>query len=273
MIATLILVGSAAIATAHETWLLPSSMRVAPGRPVTLSVTSGMAFPANETAIDPSRVVKADVRMNGGVEQLRSPRKTAGALQYVWTPKQTGVAAISVALAPRTLELEPKLIEEYLAEIRADAGVRAQWDSVPAPRRWRESYTKNATTFVRVGNPRDDMTWKLPQGLDFEIVPERDPTTLAVGDTLPIRVLLHNAPLGGFPVGARREGGKESADRFVTTNAAGRAAIVFHRAGRWLLFGTKLHRVREPGLEWRSEFVTMTFAVASAPASQSRRKP
>ena len=261
VIAAIILVAAASVAVAHETWLLPSSMRIAVGRSVALNVTSGMAFPANETAIDPKRVVRAEVRMNGAVQRLPSPGPTQRALRYVWTPRQSGVAAISVALTPRTLELEPRLIEEYLAEIRADATVRAQWDSVAAPRRWRESYTKNAATFVRVGNPRDDLNWQAPLGLDLEIVPGRDPTALAVGDTLPIRVLLHNAPLAGFPVGVRREGAAATADKFVITNSAGRGAIVFHRSGRWLLFGTRLHRVHEPSLEWRSEFVTMTIAV------------
>jgi uncharacterized GH25 family protein len=104
--------------------------------------------------------------------------------------------------------------------------------------------------------------WNLPTGLDFEIVPESDPTALSAGDALPIRVLLHGAPLAGFPVGARREGG--SADAFVTTDASGKASVPVPKQGRWLLFGTHLRRVNEPNLEWRSDFVTMTFAVAPA---------
>ena len=256
------LLASATLAAAHETWLMPSSMRVAVGRTVELHITSGMKFPANELPIDPTRVVRAEVRTGGNVERLRAPRATRRSLRYVWTPRQPGVAAISVALKPRTLELEPKLIEEYLGEIRADSTVRAQWDSVPAPRRWREMYTKYATSFVRVGKSEQDSKWNSPTGLDFEIVPESDPTALSAGDALRIRVLLHGAPLAGFPVGARREGG--SADAFVTTNASGQASVPLPKQGRWLLFGTHLRRTNEPGLEWRSDFVTMTFAVAPA---------
>src|SRR6267378_1904967 len=262
ILAAVALLASATLATAHETWLLPSSMRVAMGRTVELHITSGMRFPANELPIDPTRVVRAEVRTGGYVERLRKPRATRRSLRYVWTPRQAGVATISVALKPRTLELEPKLIEEYLIEIRADAVIRAQWDSIPAPRRWRESYTKNATSFVRVGKSGQDLNWKSPAGLDFEIVPESDPTALSAGDALPIRVFLHGAPLTGFAVGARREGG--SADAFVTTDASGRASVPLPKQGRWLLFGTHLRRANEPGLEWRSDFVTMTFAVAPA---------
>jgi uncharacterized GH25 family protein len=256
------LLASATLAAAHETWLLPSSMRVAIGHTVELHVTSGMKFPANELPIDPTRVVRAEVRTGGNIERLRAPRATRRSLRYLWTPRAAGVATISVALKPRTLELEPKLVEEYLAEIRADSVVRAQWDSIPGPRRWRESYTKYATSFVRVGKPGQDSRWNSPSGLDFEIVPENDPTALSAGDALRIRVLLHGAPLAGFPVGARREGG--ATDAFVTTDVSGEASVPLPKQGRWLLFGTHLHRTNEPGLEWRSDFVTMTFGVATA---------
>ncbi len=256
------LLGSAGLAAAHETWLMPSSMRVAPGRTVELHLTSGMKFPASELPIDPTRVVRAEVRTGGNVERLRAPRATRRSLRYLWTPRQQGVATISIALKPRTLELEPKLIEEYLAEIRADSSVRTEWNAVPAPRRWREMYSKYATSFVRVGKAGQDSKWNSPTGLDFEIVPESDPTALSAGDALRIRVVLHGAPLAGFPVGARREGG--TADTFVTTDASGQASVPVPKSGRWLLFGTHLKRANEPNLEWRSDFVTMTFAVAPA---------
>jgi hypothetical protein len=50
----------------------------------------------------------------------------------------------------------------------------------------------------------------------------------------------------------------------VTTDADGHASVPLPKQGRWLLFGTHLKRANEPNLEWRSDFVTMTFAVAPA---------
>src|ERR1700737_514770 len=85
------LLASATLAAAHETWLLPSSMRVATGRIVELHVTSGMKFPANELPIDPPRVVRAEVRTGAYVERLREPQATRRSLRYMWTPRQAGV--------------------------------------------------------------------------------------------------------------------------------------------------------------------------------------
>jgi uncharacterized GH25 family protein len=165
-------------------------------------------------------------------------------------------------LGPRSLELKPNQVKEYFDEIHAGSEIIAQWDSIPTPRRWRESYTKHATSYVRVGTPRSDSSWMTPLGLGLEIVPEGNPTAITAGETLPVRVLLNSSPLAGFSVGARLEGRTKSA--FVTTDSTGRATIVLPAKGRWLLFGTHLRRTNEPNLEWRSDFVTMTTYVAPA---------
>ena len=258
----LALVSVAGVAAAHETWLLPSSMRVPVGRAVTLSLTSGMTFPNDQIKIEPSRVVRVEARLGHTTERLRRPKTTAHALHYVWTPRVPGVATIAIELGPRSLELKPAQVKEYFDEIHAGPDIIALWDSIPAPRRWRESYSKHATSYVRVGTPGSDSSWKTPLGLGLEIVPEGNPTAISAGQTLPVRVLLNGSPLPGFSVGARIEGRKRSA--FVTTDSAGRAAIVLPVKGRWLLFGTHLRRTNEPNLEWRSDFVTMTTYVAPA---------
>ncbi|HEV7838608.1 MAG TPA: DUF4198 domain-containing protein [Gemmatimonadaceae bacterium] len=251
----------AGVSAAHETWLLPASMRIRAGETVALSLTSGMAFPADDFAIQPARVVRAEARVGKRIEQLKKPKLQPTSLQYLWTPRAGGVATIGIELGPRTLTLEPKLIEEYFQEIHASDEVRAQWDSIPSPKRWRESYVKHASSFIRVGPPGNDKSWASPLGLGLEIIPETDPTSLSAGDTLRVRVMRRGKEIAGFAVGARREG--DSTETFVNTDGDGRAAIPLPKEGRWLVFGTDLRRARERGLEWRSDFVTTTVGVGS----------
>lgn len=261
VVAILALLFGAALAAAHETWILPASMRVAVNKTIAFDLTSGMAFPADDFAIDPKRVAKASARIGGTVETLTRRSARPRSLRFVWTPRRAGVATIGIELAPRTLLLEPKLIDEYYEEIHASPAIRAQWDSIPSPKQWRESYVKNATTFVRVGAPVSDTSWSVPLGLALEIVPRRNPTALSAGETLPVLVLRQGAPVAGFQLGARREGAPESSTVFVSTDASGQSAIPLPRGGRWLIFGTDLRRAHEKGLEWKSDFVTMTIGV------------
>lgn len=244
---------------AHDTWLLPSSMRVPVGRPVTLALTSGMAFPADDFAIAAKRVTRANVRLAGATTNLATPVPSTLSLRYRWTPSTVGVAAIALELAPKTLLLAPEKIEEYFTDINASKSLRAAWDSIPRPKQWRESYSKHASSFVRVGEPAGDSSWHVPLGMGFELVPEDNPTELRVGQMVRVRAVRGGAPVANLEVGFQFE--NETHVSFATTDANGRAAMKLSKAGRWLINSTSLRRTQKPNLEWESDFATMTVAV------------
>lgn len=246
-------------AFAHDTWLLPTSLRIPVGRAISLSLTSGEAFPVDDFAINATRVMRAEARLAGRTTTLTGARPATLSLRYRWRPMQAGVATIAVELAPKTLSLSADKVDEYLDDIAASPALRARWAGQPQPRRWRESYSKHAATFVRVGNPRADSSWARPLGLGLEIIPERDPTSLRAGDTLGVRVLRSGIPLSGFMLGAHRAGG--TAPTFVSTDAAGRARVVLPSAELWMLAGTDLRPSTSPNLEWESDFATVTLSV------------
>lgn len=261
--AAVLALGLAASASAHDTWLAPVSAGVPPGTTLRLSLTSGGAFPALESPIDPRRVARAQVRVGGRVVKIPKLRRGPRALELSVALETPGIALFAVSLAPRALTLTPSQIQEYLGEIGAEATAGALWEKVPAPKTWRETYTKHATTFARVsgGGPPADASWKEPAGLDLEIVPERDPTSLAAGDSFSVRVLRRGAPLAGLPL--RADPGPEGKPQRRETDAEGRAVFTLDRPGRWLLAGTDL-RLEPDGKSWRSDFSTLTLEVAPA---------
>jgi hypothetical protein len=221
-----------------------------------------MAFPKNESAIDSSRVAEARMRLARDMQTLsvRSGGKTS--LRFLATPRSAGVATIWVRLKPRTLELKPDQVREYLDEIGAPDSIRVFYAPNAPTRRWREQYTKFAKTFMTVGRPARDTSWQLAAGLGLEIVPVSNPTALTVGDTLVVRVLRAGSPAVNFPVGDVAEG--EKSGRLTRTDQAGLARIGARKAGRWMLRGTDLRRaVGDTTLDWRSEFTTLTLFVAT----------
>lgn len=263
LVVAVLTVSASAVALAHDTWLLPSSRAVPVGRTVTLDLTSGMGFPSSGIPIKATRVAEARARLSGDAAALTPGREGKRALVYRWTPRSAGVATLWVRLAPVELELTPAQAEEYLKEVGASAAVRAGWDSVPQPRRWRESYAKLSKTFVRVGTPpAGDSGWSVPAGTGLEIVPLRDPTAMVAGDTLPIRVLRDGAPVPSFPIAAERAGQADAP--FAYTDANGVAQVPLPAAGLWMLRGTQLRREHTANLEWRSDFTTATLAVRRA---------
>jgi len=260
---------AASLALAHDTWLRSDTGTVAPGTRVTYHLTSGEGFAADDLAVDAKRVVDRGVWLGGRRLSLDpvaggpAPGKP-GALLLRATLSAPGVAIAWVRLAPRRLTLDSAKQVEYLDDIHAPESVLAPWRAKPAPRAWREEYTKHAKAVTRVravGDTSDvrDTTWAVPVGLGLEIVPERNPTRLYEGDRLTVRVLRRGAPLAGLPLGAERDGGTPS--EWQTTDASGRATFTLAKPGRWLLHGTDLRASRRAGLDWESDFTTLTIAV------------
>jgi len=241
---------------AHDTWIVPSRFVARRGETIEIQMTSGMEFPKLDTAIKPDRVSRAVVRL-GGHASAMDPRSGEHSLNFNARLRANGVATVAVALAPKTIELTPAQVTEYLDEIGADVDLRRQWNNRPEPKRWREIYTKHATTFVRVGRPDD--SWQQPAGLALEFIPLNDPTSLRVAGMFPIRLMENGAPLANFPVGIVHE--TDSHGTILKTDSGGRLSIPLPRAGRYLIRATHLRPVQRPDADWISDFTTLTVDV------------
>lgn len=268
----LALASSLALATpalAHDTWVTPNRFAAPPGEQVTLDLTSGMAFPTLDYAIRPERISAAKMRLAGATSELAQRGAGPHSLKLPVLLEKPGVATVWIELAPKELDLELDKVQEYLDEIGASAEIRGIWEKAREKRRWIEVYSKHAKTYVRVGEPEGDRSGTEPVGMALEIVPEKDPTALRAGDTLPVRVLRNGQPYPGLPVGLVRQGDEHGS--LQTTDAEGRATVRLGRTGRWMLRATDLRHVEKPEEEapragvrtvsWESDFTTLTFEV------------
>lgn len=257
----------ASSAAGHDTWILPGTPRVLPGQTVTFDLTSGMAFPKSEVAVKPDRLALANFRLRGKPSELSDRSTERASLRMQARFPQSGIAAVWAESKPRTLELSAKEVREYLEEIGAWETVGKQWRS-EGSRRWRETYVKHSKTFVRVGDPEADDSWREPVGMPLELVPERDPTQLESGEELPIRVLRHGKPLSGLPVGVASAGDSKGVLRI--SDSDGRVTLTLPRSGWWLIRATQLAKSSEADEHWESHFATLTV-FAAGPGSLGNR--
>jgi len=242
---------------AHDTWVAPDRFAVRRGDTIELHMTSGMAFPKLDTAIKPERVARALIRAGGRSSMMMPLRRGAHSLDFRIHSRSTGVATIAVDLKPNTIELSPKQVAEYLDEIGADAELRRMWADAPEPKRWRETYTKHAKSFVLVETPDD--SWKAPMELAFEFVPLTDPTSLRVGGTLPIRLIESGKPLANFPVGVVH--GTDGDATILKTDDEGRVDVPLPKSGRYMLRATHIRPAQRTDADWISDFTTVTLNV------------
>lgn len=245
-------------AHAHDTWLIPDRFAVAPQTAITLDLTSGMSFPKLETGPKRERVESAPCRLAGRTFEISDISAGPNSLRLRSELSETGIATFWLKLPPKSIELKPAGVQEYLDEIDAPAGVRKQWAEMQ-PQRWRELYTKHPKTFVRVGDPKADRSWSDPVGMALELVPEKDPTTLREGDEFPVRVLKNGAPYADFSMNA--VAASETKGETRKTDSSGRVSFRLNKAGPWLLRGTDVRESTKTDTDWESDFATLTVAV------------
>jgi len=257
---------AAAVAVAHDTWILPASDSVRPGATVSFDMTSGMAFPALDHAVAADRLATASFRLRGKTSEISDRAAGAHSLKLTAALGESGIATVWAESKPRFIELTPNQVDEYLEEIGAAETVGREWKARGAGARWRENYTKHSKTFVRVGEPGQDLSWKEPVGMVFEIVPEQDPTALSSGSRLAVLLLKDGKPLSDFPVGLVAAGAK--AGSIQRTNPRGRVSFQLDHSGWWLLRATRIERSAKPDLNRESRFTTLALFARAAPASR-----
>ncbi len=98
-------------------------------------------------------------------------------------------------------------------------------------------YVKSVKTFLTVGSGSD--TYGKILGYKIEIVPQKNPTTLRPGQTLPLLVLYNDKPLKDATVFGVFEGynlkEKKSYPIETKTDKNGIAGISMNKAGKWLV--------------------------------------
>ncbi len=257
---------------AHDTWLLANHGFVPVGGRVSFDMSSGGHFPRNELAIIPARVATSGWRLAGASHPLTAGRTASGALQFRETMPVAGVAMVWVSLHPKVLTLKPTLVKEYTDEIGAAPEFLATWQKA-TDKTWRERYSKHAKSFLRVGANPSDTSWAVHTGQPLELVPLRNPTALAAGDSLTVLALRCGVPLPNVAIGVESAGAGHGA--LVKTDAAGKALVIFPKRGRWLVSTTYLNYANRVGalcekplpgdtvtVGYVSQFATMTLDVA-----------
>jgi len=254
------------VVQAHDTWLVPSAFRPRPGTTVKLSVATSEAFPTSDGAAAPERIARFTVRTASGDEQV-----TGYAVDGKFLVGQAALPAAGHAMAvtetkSRLIVLEAPQFNEYIGHEELKDVIAARAAAGKTDTTGREMYRKIAKAALCVGPSQDDSVYARPFGLWLEIMPERSPCGLRVGDALTVRVLFQGKPIQGVHVAAGYEGVTgHSYPVWIPTDKNGRATVKLDRAGAW--FVRSLHMIPlegDPEAQWESAFTTLTVEVQPA---------
>jgi hypothetical protein len=179
---------------------------------------------------------------------------------------------------PAYVELEPEKFDSYLQEEGLGHIVPERARLGEAAKPGRERYRRNLKALFQVGTTRDDTATRTV-GQTLELVPDRDPSFAAPGDTLTVRITFRGAPVSGLAVdalsrGASADGVSSVYARRYTTDRDGKVAIAIDRRGAWLVRTVHMTRCETEceDADWDSYWAAYSFgntAIAGASSASS----
>ncbi len=250
-----------AVASAHDMFLKFDTFFLAPNAQAEAPLLNG-EFDHSENTItrdrmrDVSLITPAglshppdsDWRDEGKTSYLRF--KTGAAGTYVaGTSTRSKELSMKAADFNRYLQLEGVL--DTFVERRKNKQL-----AVPAT----ERYSKHVKALFQVGDTRSD-TYKTPLGYPVEIIPQQNPYSLKVGDTLTALCVRDGQPIVNQYVlyGMQAKGATRFSHLKTRSDKDGIARIPLTGAGRWYVKFIHMTPVNDPPVNYESNWATLTF--------------
>lgn len=256
------------LAKAHDFWVQPSTFTIAPGDTVNLVVLVGHGRARERSPIGPDRITRLDVLGPDGSRDLRPGLRAGGAAGPSVTLEKRGLHLVALETNSAYSELPGLRFTDYLQVegLTPALALRAQRHLTDAP--GRERYSRRAKALIQVGDPspRQGAIATRRLGMSLELVLERDPYTLAEGETLPVKVFYEGAPLSGALVKLNNLDFDDRPVATQLTDASGRAIFHLPRVGNWQLNVIWTKPITgDPKVDFETTFSSLTFGFPRHP--------
>ncbi len=239
------------------------------GVEIGISLYNG-TFDKSENTIDRDRMI--DVTLVNGAGAVSHPSADQ------WTDEEStsvltvssgppGTLLLGVSTRPRMIELSAEDFNEYLRHDGVLDTLAARERDGNLGEAANERYSKHVKTLLRVGGESSD-SWQHRLGYPVEFVPLVDPAALGVGDEMKVLVLADGEPLAGQLVyasfgGYHAHGDDGTHQEAVRTRSGDDGVVSFEigRTGRWYLRMIHMVPSTEEGVDYVSNWATLTFEV------------
>jgi uncharacterized GH25 family protein len=257
------------VLSSHDMFLKLKTFFLQPGTVTQVYLYNG-TFDKSENAIARDRM--ADVSLVNPGEKVVHPANdqwTEENNQTVLTIKtgKEGTGVVGLSTKSKMIDLSAKDFAEYLKHDGIldvlEARQKSGDDSKPA----KEKYSKHVKALFQVGSKTTN-DYKTMLGYPIEFVPQVNPYSLKVGETLTVQLLKGGKPLANELVYASHAGHHGHAEDGThielvktRTDAQGMAKVTLSKAGHWYLRTINMVKSTEAGVDYESNWATITFEV------------
>lgn len=259
-----ILLVLAVVCSSHELFLKTDSYFLDEYAETEIFLYNG-TFDQSENYITSDRIVNAIV-LGPGFETDPAENVSFRSGNITWmklTAGRAGTYVAGVSTLPRNIELSAEDFLDYLEHEDLDHLIRQREEKGLTDSPAMEKYSKHAKALLQVG-AHQSPHWSEELGYPIEFIPLVNPYQLRARDEISLKLLFNGKPLPDQVVhfGSRSGTGDSDQPRnLLKTDANGTISMALNEPGTWFVSAIHIAETSEPGLDYESNWATLTFAV------------
>jgi uncharacterized GH25 family protein len=254
---------AASVVEAHDLFLKPFAFFVTPGSEARIRALNG-TFEKSENSVARNRLRDLSIVGPSGVTHADTTAwSDAGDTSvFVFRTAAAGTYLVGASTLPRTLRLDAKAFNEYLASDGIPDILEARRKSNELGKPSHERYSKHVKTLIQVGDARTS-GFDAVLGYPAELVPLDNPYAAKVGGVVRVRTLVDGRPTGNQLVvaGGRTPTGARLRVQNTRSGADGVANVPIGAAGYWYVKFIHMVPVTGDSVTYESKWATLTFQV------------
>lgn len=260
-----VLLAALAVSTleAHDFFLKPLSFFVSPGSEARIRALNG-TFEKSENSVARNRL--RDLSVVGPAGRTH-PDTTAWSdagdtSVLVFHTGAAGTYLVGASTLPRTLRLDAKAFNEYLASDGVPDMLEARRKANELTKPSHERYSKHVKTLLQVGDPRTT-GFDVALGYPAELVALDNPYATKVGGAVRVRALVDGRPVANQYVvaGGRTPTGARLRVQTLRSGPDGVAHVSISSPGYWYVKFIHMVPVTGDSVTYESKWATLTFQI------------
>lgn len=248
-------------ASAHDLFLKLDSYILQPHSKAIVRVLNG-TFQRSDGAVSRERLTDLSLYApdRPGAESIvwRTEEKTT--IMEIPTAS-AGTYLVGISTKPREIDLKAADFNDYLTHDGLPDILAKRKKDGELGKDVRERYSKHVRAVFQVGDTLSD-DYKRPLNYPVEIIPQQNPYSLKLGQTIVVLCLLDGRPLvNQFVIAGWESKDGELHSVNARTNAKGIARFKLSSAGKWFVKMIHMEPVSEAELNYESKWATLTFEI------------
>lgn len=252
-----------ALSAVHELWLQPATFFLSPGEKLVVGFHEGENFMGEPWDLQKNHIEKLELQQLAKTTNLRDSVKTGEKDNLSYTIEHEGTYILSMQSNNAFVEMQGDEFNAYLKENGLDEVLdhRQKTNTLSSPTK--EFYARYAKFVFQTGQKKDD-TYKKLAGFPIEIVPDRNPYSLKVGDPIRFKILFDGKPVFGVRVKVWNRFDNRTTLQNIYTEKDGTLEARISNPGPWMVSVVRMVPSKQAGANWQSYWGSLVFGVDRA---------